>query len=187
MDLWTLSWWHKQQACQAEMQEKHLQLDYKQGKHCFEIINNSPYHLRKILSCPSHIHIHTIPVFKSKHTESWHSTGVVQIQTTYLCQLTSAGCNDIDDRKSSRRTCITAGNVLGETCLFSAHQFFSNLLSPFSSGNSNISPTLALFAFAPSLCRRLTHKDVPSVGWIPDKHILTCAFGDVSKGALRNH
>lgn len=70
---------------------------------------------------------------------------VVQIEIRYLCQLTSAGCNDIDVRKSSWRTCITAGNVLGETCPLCTHQFFSNLLSPHSSGYSNTSPTFCFF------------------------------------------
>lgn len=70
---------------------------------------------------------------------------VEQIEIRYLCQLTSAGCNDIDVRKSSWRTCITAGNVLGETCPLCTHQFFSNLLSPHSSGYSNTSPTFCLF------------------------------------------
>lgn len=69
---------------------------------------------------------------------------VVLIQTRYLCQLTSAGYNDIDDSDSSCRTCITAGNVLGETCPLSAHQFFSNLLSPHSPVYSCVSPLLSL-------------------------------------------
>lgn len=87
---------------------------------------------------------------------------VVQIEIRYLCQLTSAGCNDIDVRKSSWRTCITAGNVLGETCPLCTHQFFSNLLSPHSSGYSNTSPTFCFFFFfflhLSSLALSLKHK-----------------------------
>lgn len=95
-------------------------------KHIFEM-NNSLHNSHKILSCPSTQH--KFPPVIDPCTLSLGR---------YLCQFTSAGCNDIDDRKSSWRTCITAGNILGETCPLSAHQFFSNLLSPLSSRYSDI-------------------------------------------------
>lgn len=82
------------------------------------------------------------PSLREAHAGFLARQSAARMPTRYLCQLASAGCNDIDDRKSSRRTCITAGNVLGETCPLTTHQFFSILLSPHAL-HGNISHGLA--------------------------------------------
>lgn len=94
----------------------------------------------KILPCPSQAHGPPSP--REAHAGFLARQSAARMPTRYLCQLASAGCNDIDDRKSSRRTCITAGNVLGETCPLTTHQFFSILLSPHAL-HSNVSHGLA--------------------------------------------
>lgn len=59
MDLWTQSRWHKHQESQAEIQPRHLQLDYEQGKALFSM-NNSLHNPIK----PSHaLHKNTFPIF----------------------------------------------------------------------------------------------------------------------------
>lgn len=100
-------------------------------------------------------HQHDIPLYPSKTNSPYpKSTRTPNMGTVWrrmiqsLCQLTAVGCNDIDDRKSSQRTCITAGNVFGETCPLATHQFFTNLLSLCFSGHYNWPPVPDLSGFS---------------------------------------
>lgn len=127
MDLWTQSQWHKHQESQAGIHARHLQLDYEQGKALFSM-NNS---LHNPIKSSHALHKNTFPIFLIRAYRVLAQPTLAQVKKKpNFCLPIAAGCKDIDDRKSSWRMCITAGNDLGEACPLTTHHLL--LYSPLS-------------------------------------------------------
>lgn len=147
-------------------------------------MNNSLYHLCKILSCPSQIHIHAFPVFKSKHSESWHSTGQYRYkphtfvnspqQDVMILMTGSHHGGHVSQQETSQVKHVPSLliNSLATCCHLTLLGIATYLL-----------PLL----FLHFLSLFVTNSHTKTYTLYSDKQILTCALGDVSKDALYYH